>query len=250
MMTLMPVKKTVLFMKTAIVLIFAVQLIGCGSLNTAIKKRDLDVQTKMSESIFLEPVAPEKRIIYVSIRNTTGQSLNLKSRIIGTLVSAGYKVTQDPEQANYMLQANMLKLEETDLRTADQNLDGGFGGAIIGSLAGGSSQSKSNTGLILGSLLGTAIDALVEDVHFTMVTDIQVRERPLKGETVRQSQDAALSQGSSTTVLQSSDSFEVQWKKYRTRVVSTANQVNLKFDEAIPMLENGLAGAIAGIFAQ
>jgi hypothetical protein len=36
---------------------------GCGAATTAIEKRNLEVQTKMSESIFLEPVAPQKQIV-------------------------------------------------------------------------------------------------------------------------------------------------------------------------------------------
>ena len=36
---------------------------GCGAATTAIEKRNLEVQTKNGESIFLEPVAPEKQIV-------------------------------------------------------------------------------------------------------------------------------------------------------------------------------------------
>ncbi|WP_275112714.1 complement resistance protein TraT [Bathymodiolus thermophilus thioautotrophic gill symbiont] len=41
---------------------------------------------------------------------------------------------------------------------------------------------------------------------------------------------------------------QAKWKTYRTRIVSTANQVNLKFDEAIKSLEDGLVRSISGIF--
>ncbi|HIP56097.1 MAG TPA: complement resistance protein TraT, partial [Arcobacter sp.] len=39
----------------------------------------------------------------------------------------------------------------------------------------------------------------------------------------------------------------VQWKKYRTRVVSVANQVNLNFKEAQPELVKALVKSISGI---
>ena len=42
---------------------------GCGAVHTSIKKSDLDVQTRMSDTVFLEPVAPEKRLVFVSVRN-------------------------------------------------------------------------------------------------------------------------------------------------------------------------------------
>jgi hypothetical protein len=38
------------------------------------------------------------------------------------------------------------------------------------------------------------------------------------------------------------------WKRYRTRVMSIANQVNLEFEEAAPDLVAGLTRSIAGIF--
>ncbi|MFM4810606.1 complement resistance protein TraT, partial [Aeromonas hydrophila] len=37
-------------------------------------------------------------------------------------------------------------------------------------------------------------------------------------------------------------------KKYQTRIVSNANQVNLDFKDAKPVLEAQLAGAVAGLF--
>ena len=36
--------------------------------------------------------------------------------------------------------------------------------------------------------------------------------------------------------------------KYRTRVISTANKVNLVYDEAAPDLTNGLTRSISGLF--
>ena len=38
-----------------------------------------------------------------------------------------------------------------------------------------------------------------------------------------------------------------QWKIYRTRVVSTANQVNLDFEEAQTEISKGLAKSLSGL---
>lgn len=46
--------------------------------------------------------------------------------------------------------------------------------------------------------------------------------------------------------LQSSHSTGNQ-QSYQTRVVSTANKANLKFDEAKPVLEDQLAKSVSGI---
>ena len=89
-----------------------------------------------------------------------------------------------------------------------------------------------------------AADALVEDVNFTMVTDLQISERSKS--TVTTDNIGALRQGNAGIKLQTS-SEEGNRMKYQTRVVSNANKVNLKFEEAKPVLEAQLAKSVAGI---
>jgi len=57
---------------------------------------------------------------------------------------------------------------------------------------------------------------------------------------------AALRQGTSGIKLQTSTE-EGNRAKYQTRVVSNANKVNLKFEEAKPALEAQLAKSVANI---
>jgi len=46
----------------AILLISALTLLlGCGATHTAINKRKLDVQTKMSSTVFLDPMTSDKK---------------------------------------------------------------------------------------------------------------------------------------------------------------------------------------------
>jgi len=222
-------------------------LFACSTIHTSIEKSDLDVQTKASESIFLEPVRADKRVIFVSVRNTSDKDLNIKSRIIDRLESNGYQITDDPDTAQFMLQANVLKVGKDNQEASDSYLEAGFSGAVLGDAL--SSDSNSGEGIVLGAILGVVADSLVDDTLFTMVTDLQVRERPRKNEVVTQQQNEENSQGSAT-VSQSSNLAAVDWKTYHTRIVSTANQVNLEFEEALPALENGLIRSISGFFAE
>ena len=89
-----------------------------------------------------------------------------------------------------------------------------------------------------------AADAMVEDVNYTMVTDLQISERSKVAVTT--DNIAALKQGTSGVKLQTSTE-QGNRAKYQTRVVSNANKVNLKFEEAKPVLEAQLAKSIAGI---
>lgn len=203
---------------------------GCSAMNTAIKKKDLDVQTKMSETIFLEPVSPDEKIVYFDIRNTSDKQINIQSNVESAFVARGYRVTKDPKEATYMLQGNILKVDKSDLREAQSYLGSGFGagvtGAAVGATAayalGGSNKTMAGVGLA-GAALGFLGDALVEDVMYIMVTDLQIRERPLEGEAITQTQEANLAQGSSTIAKQDIKGGKVEWKTYHTPIVSTAN---------------------------
>ena len=235
------------------VLFFVLALLsGCGALHTSVKKRNLDVQTKMSETIFLEPVRPDKKVIYVSVRNTSDKELDIKSRIKSRMEQAGYKITDDPEAATFMIQANVLQVGKSDLRSTGDALAAGHGGALAGAVlagaSGGSGRSIAAGGL-LGAIAGTVADAMVDDTLFSMITDLQVRERPLQGESIKQTQTTNASQGTSTRLKQETRGAEVNWKTYRTRIVSTANKANLDFEEALPALENGLVRSISGMFS-
>jgi hypothetical protein len=87
--------------------------------------------------------------------------------------------------------------------------------------------------------------SLTKDVTYSIVTDIQIAEKT--NEKVSQSSRSELRQGKSSSVSQSS-STTTNRKKYQVRISSTANQVNLKFEEALPYLEEGIAKSVAGIF--
>ncbi len=231
--------------------VVAISFGGCSAMNTAISKKDLDVQTKMSETIFLEPVSPEKKIVFVDIKNTSDQEVNIASRVEAAFINRGYRVTKDPKEATYMLQGNILKVGKSDLRESQSYVNSAFGGGVMGAAAGYAATGSGRTGAALGlagAVVGIAADAMVKDNLYVMVTDLQIRERPLEGEVVTQTQKAYLDQGSSTTTKQSIEGGKIEWKTYRTRIVSTANQVNLEFEEAKPALENALVRSISGVF--
>lgn len=234
--------------RAALIALAVMSLSACGALKTSVEKGDLDVQTRASESIFLEPVAPDQRIVFVSVRNTSDKDLDIKPRIVARLQQSGYRITEDPAEAQFMLQANVLKVGKTNEDERDSYVEAGFTGAAIGDLV--ASDSNSSEGIVLGAIAGVVVDALVADVLFTMVTDLQVRERPRANQFVTQQQSAETAQGSSTTVTENTNRARAEWKTYRTRIVSTANQVNLEFEEALPALENGLVRSIAGFFAE
>ncbi|ADU73072.1 conjugal transfer complement resistance protein TraT [Pantoea sp. At-9b] len=225
-------------------------LSGCGAMSTAIKKRNLEVKTQMSQTVWLEPSS--QKTVYLQVRNTSDKDMSdLQTLLAQDLQAKGYTVTSSPDTAYYWIQANVLKADKMDLRESQGFLSSGYEGAAMGAALGsGITAYNSNSGgAILGvglaaGLAGMAADAMVEDVNYTMVTDLQISERSKA--TVTTDNVAALRQGTSGVKVQTS-SEEGNRMKYQTRVVSNANKVNLKFEEAKPVLEAQLAKSVAGI---
>jgi outer membrane lipoprotein SlyB len=246
---------------TAGTLLLVLGLSGCAAGTTAVAKRNLDVQTKMSETIFLDPVGPEERTVYVDVRNTSDQpGLDISPQVRAAVEARGYRVVEDPRDARFVLQANVLQAGRSSPTATEVARGDGFGGTLLGGAAGGAAGyglgaagiGVNNTvAAIGGALAGAAIaglaDAYVQDTTYTIVTDVQVSERAPPGVVVSQSEQASLSQGTSGTISQNS-SLTTDAKRYRTRVVSTANKVNLAWDEAEPQLVAGMSRSIGGIF--
>ncbi|MFD3232317.1 complement resistance protein TraT, partial [Rahnella aceris] len=200
--------------------------------------------------VWLEPSS--EKTVYIQIRNTSDKDMSdLQTLLAQDLRAKGYNVTSSPDSAYYWIQANVLKAEKMDLRQAQGLLSTGYEGAATGAALGAGITAYNSTsgGAILGvglaaGLAGMAADAMVEDTNYTMVTDLQISERSKA--TVTTDNIAALRQGNSGVKVQTS-SEEGNRMKYQTRVVSNANKVNLKFEEAKPVLEAQLAKSVAGI---
>lgn len=210
-------------MSRIIIILSIFSLISCSAVNTAVTKRKLAVETKMSSTIFLDPVADSKKTIYLQIRNTSDKSLELKQMLKEDLENKGYKIVNSVNKANFVLQVNVLQAGKNDPNAATQMLMGGFGKTIdlaalstLGALAG----SRHNTGYavgggLLGAGLSIASNALVKDVYYSVITDLKVTQNK---------------------------------QKNTTRILSSANKVNLKWNTAKTELESGLVKSISGLF--
>ena len=232
---------------------------GCKALHTSIAKKDLDVQTKMSDSIFLDPVGPDKKVIFIVVRNTSDKdNFDIETPITAAIAKRGYKVTDDPDEAHYRLQANVLSVAKTSPTAAEAALGSGYGGVLGGAAAGagvGIATGHGSTGGVAGGLIGSVVggltetvaDAFVKDVLFMAVTDVQLVEKAAKGVIVRSDSEQNLAQGMAGSQRQTFSEVG-KLKKYRTRVVSTANKANLEYVEAEPLLTKGLTRVLSNLF--
>ncbi len=238
----------------------AVALGGCAATHTAVAKRNLDVQTRMSDTIFLDPLPPEERTVYVDLRNTSDKSdFDMMPDVREAISRRGYRVVDDPRRARYILQANVLQAGRSSETAAEQAYNGGPGSTFWGGAAGtavGYGLGRSGLGVndalgavgggLIGAAVSTVADAFVQDTTYTIVADVQISEHA-PGQPISQAETASLNQGSAGTVSQSS-SLVGDRKRYRTRVVSTAERVNLDWPQAAPDLVDGMSRSIAGMF--
>ncbi|RXJ67955.1 conjugal transfer protein TraT [Halarcobacter ebronensis] len=245
-----------------------------GSLLAGCATTELQTQAKMSSSIFLNPVKKSLRIVYVDIRNTSGQELNnIQPLVEQKLKSRGYVLTEDPEQAKYILMANVLFAN-------DKKENNAVGGAVAGAATGagigaynGSGAGGSIAAGIAGGLIGGLIAKATEDTIYQMVVDINVREKTdqkvktttggVKGQakisdnkragfmnsfagSVKSNEGGGELNNNSVQV--SEQSYETNYIENKTTIFAEATKMNLKLEEALPILEEKIATQISGIF--
>src|SRR5688500_1965913 len=184
-------------MALAGVLAFSMVLSGCAAVHTSIAKKDLDVQTKMSDTIFLDPVDSSQKTIYLNVRNTSDKTnFDIAHPVARVLESKGYTIVSDPKKAYYWLQVNVLSVDKASPTAAQAALGAGYGGALTGAAIGMATGAALGdwTGAGIGGLAGAAAfgiadtiaGAAVKDVMFMAVTDVEIAERAESGVIIRQ----------------------------------------------------------------
>ncbi|CCG40425.1 complement resistance protein TraT [Magnetospirillum molischianum] len=263
----------------------AIMLASCQAATTMLDKQDLDIQTHMSETIFLDPVAPNKKVIYVSVRNTSDHpELDLKSQIIMKLTARGYTVVEDPKAAHFLMQLNIIQAGPVDPQKKNSFLSSGYGSALESAVTGAAAgalttyatgSTAAGVGVGAGIGIGSFIaDRLVKDVFFTVVADIQISVRPEKGTSVKETTTTARLSGNASRKdqgnkgvgasesvtsrdlnLSSSSNGRTQsvesnseFIKYNVRDVAYANQVNLKWENASPVLIDRISSSVANLY--
>jgi hypothetical protein len=234
--------------------VIAMATSGCAAIHTSIAKKDLDVQTKLSTAIFVDPVAPEKRKIYLEVRSAVQEfDRNLfREALIDQISNSGngYTLVDSPADAQYSMSIYVRNLEKTSPTAAAGYLSSGYqgvaGGAALSYATGGSYRNAAAGGL-LGGLASTAANAFVKDVTYLLVADIQIKEKAKDGVIVRKDSKINTMISDDGGATQTSSEVSNQ-KEYRTRVVTTANKANLELEEAQPLMFEKTAYAMASFF--
>ncbi len=93
-------------------------------MSTSIKKRNPEVKTRMSETIWLEPA--NERTVFLQIKNISDKDMSgLQGKIADAVKVKGYQIVTSPDKAFYWIQANVLKADKMDLRESQGWLNRG-----------------------------------------------------------------------------------------------------------------------------
>ncbi len=204
---------------TLIIACFSLSLLGgCTASKNLMEHSSLETESKMSSTIFLDPVAPNQKTVLLQIRNTSDKpSFNLKEKIALKLANSGYKITDDPAKAHYLLQANILKVGEAKPEELNQTLFGGYGAAIeggaVGTVAGLYSNNKMSllTGGLAGAAVGMLADSMIKNVTYNVITDLQISEK--SSAKISEITNSNLNQGTSGS-KQITSNETTNWKRY------------------------------------
>lgn len=239
-------------------------LSGCATSN-------LQTSAKMTQSVFINPVAKEKRTVFITMKNTSGTDINLERTISQTLGAKGYMLVDDPEAASYVLMTNVLYCNKKQENNVGQGVGlGGIGGALANS--GSNNRSVAAAGLA-GAIVGGLIAKATEDTIYQMQVDILIREKA-KGKvtsttgniagqaSVKDGQKAgfvnsfggairdteASGQLNSNSVNTNAQTYETDFLEHKTMMFAEATKMSLTLEEATPILEQKIATQIAGLF--
>jgi hypothetical protein len=272
-------------MRVALLLLALWVLSACTAVHTSVAKRNLDVQTRMSQTVYLDPVEPEQRTIFVDIRNTTAEyQLPLADDVRGFMHQRGYMLVDSPISAQYWLQVNVRtvlkehpeKVLAEEYGMTPEEVQAFLSPGMAPPPAPETPEQRHdrlgrNAAVFVDTSIGTNVDGkdiarafvvlavfagaeyignqLVHDKYYTMLTDIQIAERiaPDSAEKVREYSEHQLLQGD-TGALEQLWQRDTDMRKYQLKVVSFANKANLEWQDAEQPLHQGLLRSLAGIF--
>lgn len=248
---------------------------ACAAADVALNHSELKVQTHMSESVFLDPVPPAAKTVYVTARNTSDHpEVDLRGPLAQAIAARGYRVVDDPNAAHYMLRINILQAGQIEPASKGQVLAAKYGEPLLGGAAAAAVAGvygggpRTMTGVGVGVAAATFLaNQLVKDVTYSVVVDIQLSERPLSGKKVSTRTSTVSASGNSNVqalatpgggvATQGSSNRRVKaqsvdeqsdFKQYQIRTVAYADQMNLKFEQAVQPLVTKLTSSLSNLF--
>ena len=204
--------------KLLLVSYFLFSLCGCAAVGTAVSHMDKESNTQMSNSIILPPKKKSK-VIYIHITNSTNhQDLNINKKLKESFKEKGWDVSNNLENSNYVVEGNVIQVGKKSMTSAEEMLGSGYGGAFDGFASTAILASSASTG-VYGAVGGEVVDNAVKDVNYTLILDLKINVN---------------------------HNFK---EDFKTRLLSTVDQVNLSYKSAKTPLVANTVKAVVGLMS-
>ncbi|EAJ7107295.1 conjugal transfer protein TraT [Campylobacter upsaliensis] len=232
----------------------------------------LQTNSTMSQSIFLDPVAKEKRVVFLNIKNTSSCQIHLEHKLKSSLEAKGYQISDDLENSTYILSTNVLYCDKKQENNA---AGGALAGGAVG--AGISAYNSSSAGGAIaagaaGALLGGLLAKMSEDTIYQMQVDVNIKQK-IQNKVLNQNtninsqasvrdkkasgflnsfggnvRNEKVGQLNANLASSTQQSYESDYVERSTIILAEAVKTGLKLEEASEILEDKIAAQIAGLF--
>lgn len=232
----------------------------------------LQTNSTMSQSIFLDPVAKEKRVVFLNIKNTSSCQIHLEHKLKSNLEAKGYQISDDLENSTYILSTNVLYCDKKqENNTAGGALAGGAVGAGISAYNSSSVGGAIAAGAI-GALLGGLLAKVSEDTIYQMQVDVNIKQKiqnKVLNQNVNINSQASVRDKKASGFLNSfggnvrnekigqlnanlasstQQSYESDYVERSTIILAEAVKTGLKLEEVSEILEDKITAQIAELF--
>lgn len=232
----------------------------------------LQTNSTMSQSIFLDPVAKEKRVVFLNIKNTSSCQIHLEHKLKSNLEAKGYQISDDLENSTYILSTNVLYCDKKqENNTAGGALAGGAVGVGISAYNSSSVGGAIAAGAI-GALLGGLLAKVSEDTIYQMQVDVNIKQKiqnKVLNQNVNINSQASVRDKKASGFLNSfggnvrnekigqlnanlasstQQSYESDYVERSTIILAEAVKTGLKLEEVSEILEDKITAQIAGLF--
>ena len=194
------------------------------------KPNNAEVETLLSQSIFLRPTLPGERSLYLRITSTADKPVDLEGlhkELSERFRAKGFRISA-PDNANFMVQVNVLSISKTSKSLTKEAVSNGFGAAVAIANA-----AVGPAGQVVGAATESATSIFFRDTYFNMVTDVMINERTPRISILKP---------------ESQEETNISWKAHPTRALSSVKDINANQDECVDILEESMLRVLNGLF--
>lgn len=224
----------------------------------------------------LEPPRPENKTVYISYVDMSGGDFDMRQIMENAATAQGWRIVANPDEATYRLRARTRFFDEVDPESGGRNQAAAMGwisGAAVGATTYGLVSSATDNwavgvgaGAAAGGLVGVGMANASTPREWAMITDMVLEERQNEPVTfdMLTSDSSRADSGGGAIGPRTADTGGTTTSGGRTatakstsnyyphgvRLAVWANQMNMKKEEALPIIRENAERAMRNLLPQ